>query len=961
MLNKTYFWILLLFFCFSIFSVNAEEDPNTFTISGQILTASTHEAVSFATIKIENYNIYSVCDINGNFEITNLSSGKYILEIQCIGYIPKKHEITVNGDITSLVIYLDLSSYDIEQINIMATQTKGDKVKVDEAAIEYIQPISIQDVLLLLPGNVHETSDITSFTQNTSRQAGHDGNTSLGVGLVSDGAPVTNDAMRTQMIGITANTNYYNSSLRYAWDGAIGITGINANDMNDYYYGNSETSSRTGSNQGIDMRHISTDHIESIEFQKGISSAKHGNLSSGLMTVNSKKGISPLRIRIKSDLRSTLAYIGKGIKLSEKLGSLHVGVDFLNSNNDPREELNDFSRVTGQVYYKNQVLLGSKKLDLDIKLSETLSLNRQKKDELVYEYNEKYKGDYSRTSLLFKGKFDINHKLLDELEFVQSANITNDKITRHRWVRLSSGPRSTPISFEEGEHEGMYLANMYYSDFNIENIPFYSYSQLNAISRFNIGKKINTNILYGIENSLSKNFGDGAVMEDPLLPPYPENNTYMRPRANHEIPAIIVGAAYLEANLLYNIKDDNFLKLSVGGRTTQMFNLPDNYRLNNRWITEPRINLSYSHKTGKGFDALTSTIRMGYGHENKLPTLDYLYPEKIYKDFYVLNAYTLDPQYRRLIVLTQVYDVENPDLIENCNKKYELGADFEYKNYLLSLTLFNEESTTGFSYSNSLYPLIYTKYEDRIPGIDISNRKPERTDYYPEEYAVFPEIPTVKNNQTTSKKGFEYRLVFPRIDALHTRIEINGAYYESEYGTTDPFYYYKDIKVADEAYYPYAGIYFTNPKDIYKRFNTNFWFNTHIPRFKLMITNFFQFIWINSNQFQDNHNPYPSQYLSADGEIHDVTDEVIKTIENDLYWRHLKIVNDPLEDYGLNKEPVSILWNVKATKEFGKHVRLSFFVDNIIDINPIYINSYNQEDRNWQDPFFGFELILNLR
>ena len=61
--------------------------------------------------------------------------------------------------------------------------------------------------------------------------------------------------------------------------------------------------------------------------------------------------------------------------------------------------MDKFSRFTAQAYYNNQFKFGDYRLDLDAKLNQTISMNKMKKDELTYEYNETYKADYSKTSL----------------------------------------------------------------------------------------------------------------------------------------------------------------------------------------------------------------------------------------------------------------------------------------------------------------------------------------------------------------------------------------------------------------------------------------------------------------------------------------------------------------------------------------------------------------------------------
>lgn len=924
--------VLILLFI----SLPARSEDNAgklFNIRGTVLSAADNQPASFALVSIEDRSMNAVCDIDGNFILNKIPAGEYVIHIQCLGFSPQATKINVNKD-TEIIIKLSVSSIALPEFEVMAKRSKRDKLVVNESALEYIQPTSLADVMLLLPGNVYKENSMSSFGQITSRQAGSDGNTSLGVAVMTDGAPVTNDGMRTQMVGVTAN-----SMLRVG--------------ENSSYAGDSEFRGRTGMNQGVDMRYISTDHIQSVEFTRGISSAQYGNLSSGMIQVQSKYGVTPLRTRVKVDLKNKLAYVGKGFKLSDKAGTLHLGVDYLNSIDDIREEMDKFTRITAQAYYNNQFKLGDSQLGLDIKLNQTISINKMKKDELTYEYDETYKADYSKTNLLLKSDWTLNRSWLEKLDLLVSSDVTFDKVTRHKMVLSSSGPMNVPLAKEEGEHEGMYLPGKYYSDFYIDNIPVNLFTQLNAVSRFQVSTPLHSNLFYGLEYRRSKNKGNGAVIEDETRPPFPYDNSYMRPRPNHQIPALSVGAVYLQAEFLYTQKN-NLLKLSLGGRLTEMFNLADDYAFSGKVLAEPRVNLSYTF--GK---EMKNTFRFGYGEENKLPTLDYLYPEKLYKDFYMMNAFSNKEEYRRLITHTKIFEVTNKDIRENRNRKIETGWDFEYKGFDLTLTAFYEKTNSGFEYYKIYNPLTYNLYRTVKPGVNISNRIPQKEDYVEEQYSIFTASSRVMNSKKTTKKGIEYRIIFPKIEPLSTNVELNGAYYKTNYGTVLPYYYYPDKMIANQVY-PYVGIYDINPENEYRRFNTNIWLNTHIPKFKLIFTNFIQLVWISSDQYKDSRQRYPYAYIDQQGGIHHVTEADIEKINSDdMIFRHLKKTKLPIE-YARNSKPVSLLWNIKAMKEFNKYARLSFFVNGIIDINPKYTTGGKKTDRDWTDPYFGVELLLNF-
>ena len=312
----------------------------TCIVKGKVITDHDGEAASFAIVNIPHQELRTVCDVNGRFELRNVPVGKHTIEVECLGYTKLKHTFTTTKNV-SLSLQLKSSSFALPEFEVMAKKSRKGKVVIDEAALEYIQPTSLADVMLLLPGSVYKENNLTQFSQISSRQVGSDANTSLGVGIITDGAPVTNDGIRSQLVGITEGSGSYDGEVR----------------------------SRTGINQGADMRMISTDHIQSVEFTRGISSARYGNLSSGMISISSKHGVTPLRVRLKSDLKNKLIYAGKGWRLGENAGTIHAGIDYLHTIDDIREEMDKFSRMTAQLYYNNKVKIGNYSLDLDGRLS----------------------------------------------------------------------------------------------------------------------------------------------------------------------------------------------------------------------------------------------------------------------------------------------------------------------------------------------------------------------------------------------------------------------------------------------------------------------------------------------------------------------------------------------------------------------------------------------------------------
>ena len=889
------------------------------TVEG-VVRDSDGKPLSFATMFIAELGTGVSTDLEGKFRFTGTKGTEYTLNVSYLNHVDKEVKVKA-GSPEPLVIVLEEQSYELAEVVVMADYKKnqGSTAVINQQALEHIQPTSVADVLSLIPGGLFRESSATGFNRISLRQSGSDDNTSLGMAVVMDGIPQDNDGFRASIPGLSTD----------------------------------EYSDRLGMNRGIDLKTLSTDHIRKIEIVKGISSAKLGNLSSGVIQTTSKIGITPAQLRMKVDPLTKLIYLGKGFRISPKMGYLHTGIDYTSVYDDRRDPMSKYSRLTGQVTYNNSVDVGDKTLFLFFKLSEVYTLNQAKEDELTQDYNESFRNKYSRTGASFKAQMYDLGKIVDNVEFIASADYTYDLIDRNRLVQTGT-PLPSPLATEEGESEGIYLPSTYYSPFQIENKPLSLLTQLNAESLFET-RSFRHKVIYGLSWKRTKNYGEG-VMVDMTRPPYPGNNEYVRPVPNRSIPALSVGAAYAEEQLKHSNRWFDF-ELNAGVRFTQMFNLDTKYTELRKLQVEPRINAALSFNIDlAGGKSLRNMFRFGFGQENKLPTLDYIYPDRVYKDMIVLNAYTKqDDPFNHLITYTKIYDVTNNSLRPNRNTKYEAGWDVEYEGYSLSLTFFKEHSDRGFESVAEYSPVRYTRYVDPIDGQPIVGRRPEKEDYVADPYATFVDMDIVRNSMKVEKKGLEYLLRFPKIIPLSTTVEINGAYYDTRYSSGAPLQYHPAFR-DDDRPQPYVGIYRRQDITRQRILNPNLWFNTNIPRYKMIFTTFFQFIWLNE-EMRINGDEYPSAYFDTDGRMHTVDDRILQSIKDGhTVWRHYHIYKEDFSE----TLPVSLTVNFKVTKEFSRMIRASFFVNNILDINPLYKNRYNQNVRVWQKSFFGAEMTFSF-
>ena len=69
----------------------------TIELRGKIVTNTNDgEAASFAIVSIVDHNIKTICDINGHFELRNIPTNSFTLQVECLGYITLKRPFNLS-------------------------------------------------------------------------------------------------------------------------------------------------------------------------------------------------------------------------------------------------------------------------------------------------------------------------------------------------------------------------------------------------------------------------------------------------------------------------------------------------------------------------------------------------------------------------------------------------------------------------------------------------------------------------------------------------------------------------------------------------------------------------------------------------------------------------------------------------------------------------------------------------
>ena len=826
---------------------------------------------------------------------------------------------------------------ELREVVVTARESQGitSSSRIDRTAMQHLQPTSFADLLELLPGNISQTPDMGKANTITLRETGGltaTGSrsdlsddyaiTSLGTLFMVDGAPLNGDA---------------------------NLQSIPSSSSSD------SDSRRSVTNRGVDMRTLSTDDIESVEIVRGIPSAEYGNLTSGLVNIKRLRRATPFTARFKADEYSKLFSAGKGLAIGRQL--LNIDAGYLDSKVDPRDSRENYKRINGSA--RARLMFGNPtsaiRTEWNIDADFTGSFDNVKPDpDLNYNRIDEYESVYRRWAFNSALSFlTPKVKWLNSLGLNTSLSYQTDRLTRRKQVSPQRASVA-PAGYEEGVYDGYYLLGEYIADFVSDGKPLSFFAKVRGDGSQRHGI-ISHNYKAGVEWQTSKNFGHGQIydLSRPLTASWSS-----RPRDFSTIPALNTLSSYAEDNIKVNFGGFHTLEVQAGLRTQMLAGLDSRYWLSGHTYVDPRVNIVYNLPA---FNVSGSSMKLliagGYGLTTRMPTVDYLYPQLHYNDLIQLNYYDVNnpTANSRINIRTYINDPTNYDLRAARNKKWELRLGADWNGNRLSVTFFRENMNSGFRYAYVYDTYALRRYDASgiIPGSLTGPPSLESLPYV--DTSVLDGYRRVTNGSRIDKTGIEYQINTVRWSPIHTSLIISGAWFRSRYSNSQLLYNpVTDVVGGTAVSDVYVGLYNTDEGRINEQFNTNFMFDTQIPRWGLVFTTTVQCMWfVKTTRLRENG--IPVQYISAsDGQLHPYTE----ADRNDVMLQYLiRHFNDA--SFNTQTVPPAIYLNLKATKQIGKWLRLSAFVNRIIDYLPDY-QSNGLTIRRLSDVYFGMEANLTF-
>ena len=826
---------------------------------------------------------------------------------------------------------------ELHEVVVTAKESQGAVTasRIDRSAMEFLQPTSLSDLMQLLPGGQQKDPDLS--TANT-------------IGLRETG---TMDAQGNSSV----NNNYAISSL-----GTLFVVDGNplSTDANMQYTPLSSTQSSTTTsstennlnttNRGIDMRSISTDDVESVEVVRGIPSVEYGNLTSGMVKINKIRRSTPFTARFKADGYSKLLSLGKGLKLSHT-ALLNIDAGMLDAKPDPTNNLQKYRRGNGSL----RLTLNTDALRYSSAVDYTGSFDNSKSDpDINYGRIDEYKSTYNKIAItnniswrpaakgLFKS-IDINTLITQQF----------DRLTQRRLV----APQRygiVPTTSEEGVHDATLIFSEYEASFLSDGKPFTAYAKAKANFALTTGA-LTSNLLAGADWNYAKNFGRGQVYD--LSRPLSVSGWGSRPRKFSDIPALSQVSAFIEYNGKAELASHR-VELQAGLRTNSLTGLDSRYAMKGHIYLDPRANLKWSLPAWEwAGHRIALSFAGGVGKTSKMPTLNYLYPDKYYNDITELGYYDPNhPQdYSRFVVRSYIQDPTNYNIRPASNIKKELRMDFSFGDNTISVDYFRENMSSGFRYMAVYGVYNYNDYDETAIDSRSLTGKPSLEGLPYTAKRKLDGYTRADNGTRIDKEGIEFQFTSARIRPLRTRVNINGAWFKTRYSNSLPmFVSVADVVDGSAVSDRYVGLYDWNDGDWNETLSTNLMFDTQIPEWGLIFATSVQCSWFVKTQDMPK-NGRPTAYLdAADGALHEYTDA---SAADPVLSRLIKTYND--DAFRQFTVPFAMSVNLKATKTIGKFLRLSMFANKIIDYTPDYYSNGYKIRRN-VSPYFGVEANLTF-
>lgn len=937
-------FLLMILLLVSADVMTAQQNRALFSISGKVVDAKTGEPVIGAAVNVEDTGIWAISDENGKFFLPDIRPGDYAVQFSCLGFVDKRLSFVVKKDIPNLTIKLDQNTLALNSVVVTAERDKegmNTSLKFGANALNHLQMSNVTDISALLPGGKTVNPDLTTDNAVSLRSGGlAAGNAAFGTALEVDGVRVGNNAS-------------------------------------------------FGSMSGTGTRNISTENVQSIEVITGVPSAEYGDLNSGMVRINTRKGLTPWNITFAVNPRTYQASASKGIDLMKNRGVLNVSAEWTRATQKLSSPYTSYTRRGFSASYSNTF---KNVLKFEAGATGNIGGMNTKNDP------DAYKGTWSKVRdnvLRANTSFTwlLRKSWITNLKLDASVNYNDNRSQDHAY-----GSSASMLPAVHSELAGYYLADRlpvsYFSDKVIDSKELDYAASLKYEWFKKSGKRL-SKLKAGVQWKANGNVGEGEYYKDPSV----AANGY-RPRPYSQYPFMHNVAAYIEEDYTFPIGKTS-LQISAGLRLENLFVKDIDYK--NVSSLSPRFNAKW-----KISDNLS--IRGGWGVSEKLPSFYILYPVQKYRDIQTFGfSHGNSSSY---VYYTQPYKMLfNENLKWQKNYNAEFGIEAYFLRTSVSLVGFFNKTKNPYAYQN-----IYTPFSYNIMSVPSGYTVPDNPEIRVDSQTgqvymrgsneefwtpmatkvtdkTFFESQMPGNGDDIYRTGAELIVDFPEIAPIRTKFRLDANYAYTHYIDNTLNWTYRTgwshTSLSNRSY-QYVGIYANggesgtfNGKESHS-LNANLTAITHIPEARIVITCRLEMSLLsrfrNLSRYQGREYAYnvnadgvesiggsiydsnnytairPVKYMDENGDVHDFTDKEA----SDPAFANLIIKSGNAYTFSQDGYGAYLSANLSVTKEIGDHVSLSFFANNFTN-SRMYVTSKATGVSAIFTPAFYYGLTCRLK
>ena len=805
-------------------SMAYSQDRKALMLSGRITDLRTSEPLEGVVVQLPGIGLWTMSDEKGKYSISNITTSEISVRYTLMGYKTQTMDISLENEANTLDVKMQEQSLSLDEVVVTAqrrTETQTTSYIIDRQALNHSQVINLNQITTLLPGG-KTVGDQNLATQSSrialhARAASEMGNASFGTAIEVDGQRLENNAV-----------------------------------MNE--------------TKGTDLRNVGTSNIESVEVVVGIPSVEYGDVSNGMVKINTRKGRTPFTAEVMLEPKTKMLSIGKGFSLPGKLGVLNVSAEHTRSVSDLSSPYTAYMRNNVEVAYSNTLRDKSgRPMHLSAHLSGNIGGFNSEADP------DEFLDTYTKTSdNMLRGGVKMNW-LIDRSwisnlslqanfsyrNMQEETNANKSSASTQPYIHTTEQGYQVAQTYDENPNADIVLSPTgywYVRSFTDSRPLTYSFKAKADWSRK--WKNTANRMMLGAEVNGSGNMGQGLYYGDMRTAPTWREYRY------DVLPFMNNMALFLEDKFSTSIGRKSTLHLTAGLRADMT--LISNSAYGAKVNLSPRLNAKYVFWQGQ--ESLISDLAVygGWGRSVKQPSFAVLYPAPAYSDKLSFAPGTTADGSTFYAYYTQpVTPVHNPSLKWQSANQSEIGVETTIGGTRISLSAYNNKTFnpyvsrtiyTPYSYrlttqadieTGCTIPSANRQYiVDKNSGIvtvrDITGKQADQALGYRQQN-TFAAQTEYANGSPIVRRGIDWIVDFAQIRPLRTSIRIDGN-----------FYHYKGLNQTivsstgwasasmDGTPYKYIGHYAGSSTasngSISQQLNANLTLVTHIPKIRIVFS-----------------------------------------------------------------------------------------------------------------------------